>query len=106
MGTRVPSARGTRLDQATCMTVETFLALVLRLAQGILAVQAEHARVDPADALRWGTAAAYHAEQAGLDPFELIGIARNESDFRPELVGPDGRAWATGATASSIYGQN
>jgi hypothetical protein len=69
--------------------MDPFLVLVIRLAAGILAVQAPHRPVDPSDALQWATAAAYHARASGLDPFELIGIARNETDFRPDLVGPD-----------------
>lgn len=73
------------------MHFDSFLALVWRLAHGIMAIQAPHARVEPADAIRWAVAAAYHAERHGLDPFELVGIARHETDFRPHLVGPDGK---------------
>jgi hypothetical protein len=72
------------------MSFETFFVLVLKLAQGILAVQAPHAPVQPQEALVWATAAAIHATRGGLDPFELVGIARNETDFRTNLVGPDG----------------
>jgi hypothetical protein len=73
------------------MALETFLVLVWRLAAGILAVQAPGQPVSPEDAVSWATAAAYHARASEVDPFELIGIARNESDFRPNLVGPDGK---------------
>jgi hypothetical protein len=73
------------------MALEVFLSLVMRLAAGIVAVQAPHQPVSPETALAWATAAAYHAQRSGLDPFELIGIARNETDFRPHLVGPDGK---------------
>src|SRR5512134_992982 len=73
------------------MALDSFLALVMKLAAGILAVQSPGRPVSPENALGWATAAAYHAEQSGLDPFELIGIARNETDFRPDLVGPDGK---------------
>lgn len=72
------------------MHLDVFLALVLRLATGIMAIQAPGTPVKFADAVEWATAAAYHATRAGLDPFELIGLARNETDFRPQLVGPDG----------------
>jgi hypothetical protein len=72
------------------MALESFLALVVRVAAGILAVQTPRASVTPEQALSWATAATYHATRSNLDPFELIGIARNESDFRPHLVGPDG----------------
>jgi hypothetical protein len=71
--------------------MDAFLALVMRLAAGILAVQDDYYPVSPESALTWATAAAYHAEKSGLDPFELIGIARNETDFRPGLIGPDGK---------------
>ena len=73
------------------MALDAFLALVMRIAAGILSVQASYQPVSPESALSWATAAAYHAEQSGLDPFELIGIARNETDFRADLIGPDGK---------------
>jgi hypothetical protein len=71
--------------------MEAFLGLVMRLAAGIIAVQAPYQPVAPETAVSWATAAAFHAGRSGLDPFELIGIARNETDFRPDLVGPDGK---------------
>src|SRR6185295_3002839 len=73
------------------MQVDVFLALVLRLTSGILAVQPEHKPVAVEDAMVWATQAAYHAQRSNLDPFELVGIARNETDFRPHLIGPDGK---------------
>lgn len=73
------------------MHVDAFLALVLRLANGILAIQSPLHDVEADEALKWSIEAAFHAEREGLDPFELIGIARNETDFRPWLVGPDGK---------------
>lgn len=63
--------------------------LVVRLAAGILAVQDEGRPVSPEEAMKWATAAAYHAKVSNLDPYELIGLARNETDFQPSLVGPD-----------------
>lgn len=72
------------------MHLDVFLGLVLRLATGILAIQDPSTPVSWSDAVKWATAAAYHAERSGLDPFELIGIARNESDFDPRTIGPDG----------------
>jgi hypothetical protein len=71
--------------------LDSFVVLVLRLAAGILAVQEERNPVSVDDAMKWATAAAYHANVSGLDPFELVGIARNETDFRPDLIGPDGK---------------
>jgi hypothetical protein len=64
--------------------------LVLELARGIYVIQDADRPVSPVDALYYATAAAFHAERNGVDAFELIGIARNESDFRPHLVSPDG----------------
>jgi hypothetical protein len=73
------------------MALDTFLALVVKLAAGILAVQSPSRPVAPEDAMKWATAVAYHAEKSNLDPYELIGIARNETDFREDLIGPDGK---------------
>ena len=73
------------------MALDSFLALVIRIAGGILAVQTPAQPVSPEDALTWATAAVYHAQRSNLDPFELVGIARNETDFRPDRVGPDGK---------------
>lgn len=70
--------------------MDSFLVLVVRLAAGILAVQDPNQPVSPEEAMKWATAAAYHAKASDLDPYELIGIARNETDFRADLVGPDG----------------
>jgi len=71
--------------------LDAFVVLVVRLAAGILAVQETRNPVTVDDAMKWATAAAYHANVSGLDPFELVGIARNETDFRPDLIGPDGK---------------
>ncbi len=73
------------------MALDVFLALVMRLAAGIVAVQSPGSPVSAEQALSWATAIAYHADRTGLDPWELVGIARNETDFRPTLVGPDGK---------------
>jgi hypothetical protein len=73
------------------MALESFLVLVVRLAAGILSIQSPRAPVTPDQAFAWATAAAFHAHRSNLDAFELIGIARNETDFRPWLVGPDGK---------------
>ncbi len=73
------------------MHIDIFLAAVLRLASGIVAIADPSEPVDFSDAVKYASAAIYHAEKAGLDPYELVAIARNESDFRPNLVGPDGK---------------
>ena len=73
------------------MAFDGFFALILRLATGILAVQDPGQPVGVDDALAWATAVAYHSDRNHLDPFEMVGIARNETDFRPALIGPDGK---------------
>jgi hypothetical protein len=73
------------------MAVDGFLVLVLRLATGILAIHDPRTHVAPDDAIRWATAVAYHAQKNHLDPYELIGIARNETDFHADAIGPDGK---------------
>jgi hypothetical protein len=84
-------AAARRLKQASCMGIDGFLVLVLRLAAGIMAVQDPGRPVNAEEALSWATAIAVHAGRASLDPYELVGIARNESDFTPEKIGPDGK---------------
>jgi len=73
------------------MGLDGFFALVLRLAAGILAIQDPNRPVAADEALGWATAVAIHAERNHLDPYEMVGIARNESDFEPDRVGPDGK---------------
>src|SRR5262249_51404062 len=84
------------------MNVAKFLSLVLKLAAGILAVQDPSVPVSLTSAAKWAAEAAYHAGRAQLDPFQLVGIARNETDFRPDLVGPDGKD--CGLTQTRITG--
>ncbi|MFH0899432.1 MAG: hypothetical protein V2A73_02260 [Pseudomonadota bacterium] len=73
------------------MHPDSYVVLVLRVLGGIVSIEPSEAPVKPADALEWEAASAYHGVRQGIDPFELIAIARNETDFRPELVGPDGK---------------
>jgi hypothetical protein len=73
------------------MNVDLFLVTVLRLTTGIMALQESDGAVKYEDAFKWASAAAYHAQKNNLDPFEMIGIARNESGFRPNAIGPDGK---------------
>src|SRR6266581_3039227 len=73
------------------MPTGTFLTLVLRLAAGFVAIQDPGTPVTADQALSWATAVAFHAEKNQLDPFEIIGIARNESDFTVNMVSPDGK---------------
>jgi hypothetical protein len=73
------------------MALDGFLALVLRLATGILAIQDPRTAVTSDQAMRWAVAAAFHGAAKAVDPFELIAIARNETDFKEDAVGPDGK---------------
>jgi hypothetical protein len=68
-----------------------WFAEVLRLTAGLMAIQAPHAPLPPARAVAYAVAALEHGRRAGVDPYDLVGIARNESDFREKLVGPDGK---------------
>jgi hypothetical protein len=77
--------------EGRAMGLEGFIGLMLRLAAGILAIQDPGQPVSADQALAWAAAVAYHAENKHLDPYEIIGIARNESDFRVDLIGPDGK---------------
>src|SRR5262249_20121195 len=72
-------------------TPDVYLALVLRLAAGIYAIQAPGVPMSVGRATAYAVAAAYHGTRAGVDPFELVGVARNESDFVENILGPDGQ---------------
>jgi hypothetical protein len=67
------------------------MAYVLRLAAGILAIQNPNAPLASGRAIQYASAAAYHGFAAGVDPYELVAIARNESDFEEGQIGPDGK---------------
>src|SRR4051812_29961967 len=75
------------------MLLSTFVWLtsVLRLCAGILAVQDPSVPIDMNQAQRYAAAALHAAETRRVDPFELIGMARNESRFRIDEIGPDGK---------------
>jgi hypothetical protein len=73
------------------MSILFWPAYVLRLAAGILAIQNPSVPVSVDRATAYALAAAYHGMKNGLDPFELIGLARNESDFVENEIGPDGK---------------
>ena len=67
------------------------LAALMRLTAGIYAIQAPGVPINLEKAAQYAEAATFHGERAGIDPYELIGIARNESDFIETMVGPDGK---------------
>src|SRR5262245_21000921 len=67
------------------------LAALMQLTAGIYAIQAPGVLLTVDKAAQYAAAASYHGERAGVDPYELIGIARNESDFVEDIKGPDGK---------------
>jgi hypothetical protein len=67
------------------------LATLLRLTAGIYAIQAPGVPMTVEKASQYAVAASYHGARAGIDPYELVGIARNESDFIETMTGPDGK---------------
>lgn len=71
--------------------IDLWLALVRRLAAGIVAIAANYAPVDLPRATAYAMAATYHGLRTGVDPYELVAIARNESDFIEKQRGPDGK---------------
>jgi hypothetical protein len=79
------------LKSKEAMPIDLYLRLVLRVAAGVLAIQAPGQPLTPERALGYAAAATYHGTRAGIDPFELVAIARNESDFVENIRGPDGK---------------
>ena len=79
------------------MHVELYAAAVMKLAAlahltaGIYAIRAPGVPMTIDKAAHYALAATVHGERAGVDPYELVGIARNESDFIETMVGPDGK---------------
>jgi hypothetical protein len=71
--------------------VDAWLNLVLRVAAGILAIQTPAAPVKFERAFRYAVAAVVAGARAGVDPFELVAIARDETDFVEGTRGPDGK---------------
>jgi hypothetical protein len=84
------------------MWIDSYLALVLKVAAGILAIQAPERPVSASRATAYAVAATYHGMQAGVDPYELVAIARNESDFVETMRGPDGKDCGLTQTRTTI----
>ncbi len=68
-----------------------WIATIIRLCAGILAVQDPSASVDVTEAARYAEAALHAADARNVDPWELVGVARHESRFRADEIGPDGK---------------
>lgn len=67
------------------------LAALMRLTAGVYAIQAPGVPMTVEKAEQYAEAATYHGLRAGVDPYELVAIARNESDFDEKMIGPDGK---------------
>jgi Transglycosylase SLT domain len=69
----------------------SYLGLIVHLAAGALAIAAPEAPLSVERALDYAFAAAEMGARRGVDPFELVAIARHESDFHERARGPDGK---------------
>jgi len=67
------------------------LAALMRLTAGVYAIQAPGVPMTVDKAAQYAAAATFHGARAGVDPYELVAIARNESDFVETMTGPDGK---------------
>jgi hypothetical protein len=84
------------------VVIDWYLALVMRVAAGILAIQAPSKPISSARATAYAVAATWHGLRAGVDPYELVAIARNESDFVENMRGPDGKDCGLTQTRTTI----
>jgi hypothetical protein len=84
------------------VVIDWYLALVMRVAAGILAIQAPSKPISSARATAYAVAATWHGLRAGVDPYELVAIARNESDFVENVRGPDGKDCGLTQTRTTI----
>ncbi len=79
------------------MHVDLYIVIVLKLAglmqltAGVYAIRAPDVPLTLERAAAYASAATFHGARAGIDPYELIAIARNESDFVENIRGPDGK---------------
>ncbi len=84
------------------MMTQIYLSWILRVAMGAYAIQAPGEPLSFERAVRYGAAASFHGTRAGIDPFELVAIARNESDFVEDSRGPDGKDCGLTQTRTTI----
>jgi hypothetical protein len=73
------------------MRTAVFVVNLLKVASGILAVQDNSTPITRERALAYAQAATAAARARQVDVWELIGIARNESEFKASKLGPDGK---------------
>jgi hypothetical protein len=78
------------------------LAALMRLTAGIYAIQAPGVPMTADKAAQYAVAATFHGSRAGIDPYELVAIARNESDFVETMTGPDGKDCGLTQTRTTI----
>lgn len=72
------------------MKVEAYVVLLFKLVGGVQSIQSPDSPVSPQRAALYARAAAYHGQKRSVDPFDLLAVARNESDFNEKAIGPDG----------------
>lgn len=70
--------------------LENYVVLMLQLFLGIQAIAPAGKPLPPRRAALYARAALYHGLRKNIDPFELVALARNESDFDDRTIGPDG----------------
>ncbi len=87
------SSKGTVLEVPEGMLSQLLLlfGMVAQLVSGVLTLKTRSVPVTVPQAVTYAVAASYHGIQRGIDPWELIALARNESDFEEGLLGPDGK---------------
>jgi hypothetical protein len=73
------------------MEIALYYLSVAKLALGILAIQDPGRPVDTRAAVHYAVAAMAAADRYKVDPWELIAVARNESSFKVDDLGPDGK---------------
>lgn len=78
------------------------LATLLQLSAGIYAIQAPDVPLTFEKAAQYAVAATYHGDRAGVDPYDLVAVARNESDFVEDMKGPDGKDCGLTQTRTTI----
>lgn len=72
------------------MKLEAYVVMLFKLVAGVETIQSPAVPVPPQRAAVYARAAAYHGQKKSVDPFELLAVARNESDFDEKTIGPDG----------------
>jgi hypothetical protein len=83
-------------------TLYVIMSLLLSLVTGVRVLEAPGVRVSTSQAATYALAATIHGLERGIDPWELVALARNESDFVPNLLGPDGKDCGIAQTRTTV----